>query len=38
MKMDIPQTIEDWNARGAAFLPGHLAMEFLEVGLGGVFI
>lgn len=31
MKIDIPQTIEEWNSRGAGYLPGHLRFEFLKV-------
>lgn len=29
--IDIPQTLDEWNARGAAFLPGHLALAFSKV-------
>ena len=32
MKIDVPTTLEEWNARGQDYLPGHLAMQFLEVG------
>lgn len=32
MKIEVPQTLEEWNARGAEFLPGHLAMTFEAVG------
>ncbi len=31
MKLDIPQSIEDWNARGQAYLPGHLGLTFHQV-------
>jgi uncharacterized protein (TIGR00369 family) len=27
----IPQTLEDWNASGAGYLPGHLGMAFSKV-------
>lgn len=30
-RIAIPQTIDDWNARGKDYLPGHLGMEFLAV-------
>ncbi len=29
--IDIPTTLEDWNTRGQAYLPGHLSLEFLKV-------
>lgn len=29
--MQIPQSLDDWNAAGAAYLPGHLGMRFLKV-------
>ena len=32
MKIDVPGTIEEWNARGADYLPGHLGMVFDRVG------
>lgn len=32
MKIDVPETLDAWNARGAGFLPGHLEMTFEEVG------
>ena len=32
MKIDVPRTLEEWNARGAEYLPGHLQIEFEEVG------
>ena len=32
MKIEIPDTAEGWNAAGQRFLPGHLGMEFIEVG------
>lgn len=32
MKIDVPETLEEWNARGAEYLPGHLEMTFGEVG------
>lgn len=31
MKLEIPGTIEEWNARGAGGLPGHLGFEFIRV-------
>ena len=31
-KIDVPKTLDEWNARGAAYLPGHLQMKFEEVG------
>ncbi len=31
MKIDVPTTLEEWNARGAEYLPGHLRMVFEEV-------
>ncbi|MEM7057167.1 MAG: PaaI family thioesterase [Pseudomonadota bacterium] len=32
MMIDVPETLEDWNARGSAYLPGHMALKFTEVG------
>ncbi len=32
MAVAIPQTIEEWNARGAEYLPGYLGFEFTKVG------
>lgn len=32
MALDIPRTLEEWNARGAAYLPGHLELRFTKVG------
>ncbi|MGI9524121.1 MAG: PaaI family thioesterase [Hyphomicrobiaceae bacterium] len=31
MKIDVPKTLDEWNARGREFLPGHLEMYFVEV-------
>jgi len=31
MKIDIPTTLDEWNARGAEYLPGHLGLSFSEV-------
>lgn len=31
MKIDIPTTLEEWNARGAEYLPGHMGLTFSEV-------
>ena len=31
MALDLPRTPEEWTARGAAYLPGHLSMTFLAV-------
>ena len=31
MKIDVPRTLDEWNARGAEYLPGHLQMTFEEV-------
>ncbi len=31
MKIDVPRTLADWNARGSDYLPGLLEMEFLKV-------
>ncbi len=31
MKIDVPETLEAWNVRGAEYLPGRLGMEFLRV-------
>lgn len=31
MDIDIPQTLAEWNAAGADYLPGHLGLTFLEV-------
>ena len=30
-RVDIPQSVAEWNARGAEYLPGHLGIEVLEV-------
>jgi uncharacterized protein (TIGR00369 family) len=30
-RLEIPKSIEEWNARGRDFLPGHLGMEILNV-------
>lgn len=35
MKLDVPQTLEEWNARGRDFLPGHLGMTFTRVAPDG---
>ncbi len=31
MKLDVPKTLEEWNARGKDFLPGHLGLTFHKV-------
>lgn len=31
MELRIPQTLEEWNASGDGYLPGHLGFEFLKV-------
>ncbi|HJU33467.1 MAG TPA: PaaI family thioesterase [Hyphomicrobiaceae bacterium] len=31
MDIKIPQTLAEWNAAGAEYLPGHLGLEFLKV-------
>lgn len=31
MDIAVPQSLEEWNAAGAAYLPGHLGIEFLSV-------
>jgi len=31
MKLELPETLEDWNTRGADYLPGRLDLEFLKV-------
>ena len=31
MDIRIPQTLEEWNAAGADYLPGHLGMTFIKV-------
>ncbi|MDH3666502.1 MAG: PaaI family thioesterase [Paracoccaceae bacterium] len=31
MKIEIPENLEGWNARGADYLPGHLGMQFDRV-------
>jgi 1,4-dihydroxy-2-naphthoyl-CoA hydrolase len=31
MDIEIPQTLADWNAAGAEYLPGHLGITFLKV-------
>ena len=31
MDIAIPQSLEQWNAAGAEYLPGHLGMEFVKV-------
>ena len=33
MKIDVPNTLDEWNARGSDFLPGHLEMTFDEVAV-----
>jgi uncharacterized protein (TIGR00369 family) len=30
--MQIPQSLDDWNAAGGDYLPGHLGMRFVKVG------
>ena len=30
MDIKIPQTLAEWNAAGAAYLPGHLGLTFLK--------
>ena len=36
MKIDIPKTLEEWNAKGADYLPGHLGISFDRIGRDGV--
>jgi uncharacterized protein (TIGR00369 family) len=36
MDISIPQTLEEWNAAGADYLPGHLGMTFLKIEPGEV--
>jgi len=36
MDIAIPQSLEQWNAAGAEYLPGHLGMEFIKVEPGEV--
>ena len=31
MDIKIPQMLAEWNAAGAAYLPGYLGLTFLEV-------
>ncbi len=31
MDIKIPQTLEEWNAAGAEYLPGHLGFSFIKV-------
>jgi uncharacterized protein (TIGR00369 family) len=31
LDIEVPQDLAQWNAAGAAYLPGHLGMEFLKV-------
>ena len=31
MKIDVPTSLDEWNARGADFLPGHMSMNCLAV-------
>lgn len=31
MKISVPQTIEEWNERGADYLPGHVGLKFTKV-------
>jgi 1,4-dihydroxy-2-naphthoyl-CoA hydrolase len=31
MDIAIPQSLEQWNAAGAEYLPGHLGMQFIKV-------
>jgi 1,4-dihydroxy-2-naphthoyl-CoA hydrolase len=31
MDIKIPQTLAEWNAAGAEYLPGHLGLTFLKV-------
>ncbi|MEM7524814.1 MAG: PaaI family thioesterase [Pseudomonadota bacterium] len=31
MAIDIPDTLEEWNARGAAYFPGHVGLSFDKV-------
>ena len=31
MDIKIPQTLAEWNAAGAAYLPGYLGLTFLKV-------
>lgn len=31
MAIDVPKTIDEWNARGAGHLPGHLQLQMLKV-------
>ena len=31
MDIKIPQTLDEWNAAGAEYLPGHLGLTFLKV-------
>ena len=36
MDIKIPQTLAEWNAAGAEYLPGHLGLVFLKVEPGEV--
>jgi 1,4-dihydroxy-2-naphthoyl-CoA hydrolase len=31
MDIEVPQTLEEWNAAGAEYLPGHLGFSFVKV-------
>ena len=31
MKIDIPETLEEWNERGAAYFPGRIGARFIKV-------
>jgi uncharacterized protein (TIGR00369 family) len=31
MEIEVPQTLDEWNAAGSAYLPGHLGFTFLKV-------
>src|SRR6478609_7075887 len=31
MDIEVPKTLAEWNAAGAAYLPGHLGLEFVKV-------
>ena len=35
MTIDVPKTLEDWNARGREYLPGTLGMTFTRVDADG---
>ena len=36
MAVKVPQTLAEWNAAGAEYLPGHLGLVFLKVEAGEV--